>query len=279
VKERKDNELSRVYNEGAWPEPRRQIDEAILLASRRAARARHPVLHRFGTPFALAASVVLAVTLAVMVSERESGRELKDYFPRSPEPAAEPKRDTARKIEAPAKAEPDAAPAPRELFASPMGPDKALPKPAAPPAAKSAPAPAAKNPAAPAAKAPLAPLAKAQPAPAAQPPRRVEPAPAPERADRIRREVDQLQENRQAAGIAAPQATQREAETRPAAPIGATTSVTAAGVLGFAAARAPEAWLDDIRKLRAQGRSEDAARELAEFRKRYPDYRVPDDLR
>jgi TolA-binding protein len=43
--------------------------------------------------------------------------------------------------------------------------------------------------------------------------------------------------------------------------------------------RSPETWLADVRKLKAQGRTEEAERELAEFRKRYPDFRLPDDLR
>lgn len=46
-----------------------------------------------------------------------------------------------------------------------------------------------------------------------------------------------------------------------------------------AAIRAPEDWLARIRELRAQGRSEDAARELRIFREHYPDYPLPQDLR
>jgi hypothetical protein len=42
--------------------------------------------------------------------------------------------------------------------------------------------------------------------------------------------------------------------------------------------RTPEKWLDDIRKLRLEGKMAEADRELAEFRKRYPDYRLPEDL-
>jgi hypothetical protein len=43
--------------------------------------------------------------------------------------------------------------------------------------------------------------------------------------------------------------------------------------------RTPEKWLEDIRKLRTQARTAEAERELGEFRKRYPDYRLPEDLR
>jgi hypothetical protein len=43
--------------------------------------------------------------------------------------------------------------------------------------------------------------------------------------------------------------------------------------------RTPEKWLEDIRKLKTQAKTAEAERELAEFRKRYPDYRLPEDLR
>jgi hypothetical protein len=38
-------------------------------------------------------------------------------------------------------------------------------------------------------------------------------------------------------------------------------------------------WLDEIRSLRRQGREEEAARRLAEFRTAYPDYPLPEDLK
>jgi hypothetical protein len=42
--------------------------------------------------------------------------------------------------------------------------------------------------------------------------------------------------------------------------------------------RTPEEWLEDLRRLKAQQRADDFARELAEFRKRYPDFKLPADL-
>jgi hypothetical protein len=42
--------------------------------------------------------------------------------------------------------------------------------------------------------------------------------------------------------------------------------------------RTPEKWLVDIRKLRIEGKMAEADRELAEFKKRHPDYRLPEDL-
>jgi hypothetical protein len=41
----------------------------------------------------------------------------------------------------------------------------------------------------------------------------------------------------------------------------------------------PEKWLERIEELRKQGKTEEARTALAEFRKRYPDYRLPDALR
>ena len=71
----------------------------------------------------------------------------------------------------------------------------------------------------------------------------------------------------------AEQAQARE-EARAAAP---TPARAAADRLASAAAVAsPEQWLQGIADLRRQGRHEEAERQLAEFRKRYPDYRIPD---
>ena len=67
------------------------------------------------------------------------------------------------------------------------------------------------------------------------------------------------------------------------APSAAVVPGSAAGGISIrrsdAPERAPQAWLEDIRKLKAEGKPEEAGRELAEFRKRYPDYALPDDLR
>ena len=74
----------------------------------------------------------------------------------------------------------------------------------------------------------------------------------------------------------AEQAQARE-EARAAAP---TPARAAADRLASAAAAAsPEQWLQGIADLRRQGRHEEADRQLAEFRKRYPDYRIPDAIR
>jgi hypothetical protein len=43
-------------------------------------------------------------------------------------------------------------------------------------------------------------------------------------------------------------------------------------------ARSPEDWIEEIRRLKAQGRDADAAAELAEFRRRHPEFPLPVDL-
>jgi hypothetical protein len=40
----------------------------------------------------------------------------------------------------------------------------------------------------------------------------------------------------------------------------------------------PEAWLERIARLRAEGRHEDADKALADFRKKFPDYKIPPEM-
>jgi len=69
----------------------------------------------------------------------------------------------------------------------------------------------------------------------------------------------------------------------PAAALGAATTsgavTNALSAAPKAAERSPQAWIEDIRKLMAAGKSEEAGSELAVFKKRYPDYTLPEDLR
>jgi hypothetical protein len=64
-------------------------------------------------------------------------------------------------------------------------------------------------------------------------------------------------------------------ETRDAS---AASSAAPASALGKLTVAAPEAWLQQIRELRAAGRIAEAAQSLARFRGRYPDFVLPDDL-
>jgi TolA-binding protein len=49
--------------------------------------------------------------------------------------------------------------------------------------------------------------------------------------------------------------------------------------ISAAPADAPEEWLKRIGDLLRNGKTEQAREQLAEFRKRYPDYRLPETLR
>jgi hypothetical protein len=49
-------------------------------------------------------------------------------------------------------------------------------------------------------------------------------------------------------------------------------------VAASAAAESPEAVLERIAVLRKEGRHEEADKALAEFRQRYPDYRISDEM-
>lgn len=47
-------------------------------------------------------------------------------------------------------------------------------------------------------------------------------------------------------------------------------------VQAFGAVDSPERWLERIAELRSQGRDKEADESLVEFRKRFPDYRIPE---
>jgi hypothetical protein len=301
-----DSKLSHIYREGGWPEPRRQIDQAILAASRRAARRERSFVRRWSPPFALAATVVLSFTLFLRVSEEKPG----EYAPPVPEQRPAPPAEEAKSAEKPkpdATAKPAAAPRP-QVPPPPARPAESLAtrKPAPKPAAARAPVP--PQPFTPAPR--LAPVERAAPAPRAAPVPQPAPAAAalkkeaPEtvRADRPETAPEPRSEDRRAlesapvrealpgAPAPLPSAPPRAIEpfAQPSAP-DATGAASGAPAASDAAAgivirrstpeRSPQSWLEDIRRLKTEGKTGEAARELAEFRKRYPEYALPEDLR
>lgn len=107
-------------------------------------------------------------------------------------------------------------------------------------------------------------LARARPAPArkALPEEPIgKPAPPTPRAP-----VEAGAEKRQEAAIESPRA--------PAA--SAAQPMMSSRMADAAAPESPERWVERIVELRKAGRHEDAEKELAEFRKRYPDYKIPE---
>jgi hypothetical protein len=87
--------------------------------------------------------------------------------------------------------------------------------------------------------------------------------------------------DRGAADSAQPQTERRErasprtAPERPAAPQAAPAPPAIEGMLGRTVQESPDKWLERIAELRRLGRHEEADKALAEFRQRYPGYRIP----
>jgi hypothetical protein len=87
--------------------------------------------------------------------------------------------------------------------------------------------------------------------------------------------ADARAESRMRSDIAAkPTSRASAAPAPPAAGAGAETNVLAGKMAK--AELSPQAWLERIAELRKQGRTREAEESLAEFRKRYPDYRIPE---
>ena len=92
--------------------------------------------------------------------------------------------------------------------------------------------------------------------------------------------ADALAESRMRSDIAAKPTSRASAAPAPApaaAGVGAETNVPAGKMAK--AELSPQAWLERIAELRKQGRTREAEESLAEFRKRYPDYRIPEPRR
>jgi outer membrane biosynthesis protein TonB len=244
--------ISARYRELPSEEPPRHLDDTILAAARRAAEVRPAPLvvpsgrRKWYFPLAAAAIIVLAVAVTVHVERERPDPELVATSPTAP-------REEPRVMQAPPAAVP--APAPVRKAAPP--PKEFVPDPQ--PQAVPAPAPA--------------------PAPATPPAAADSTAQA------------RVEEERQAAAAARMQAERRRAravqeqaaDAPPEAPAAAKAMRRApeesrrevSGLGGFAY-RSPEQWLQGIDDLKRQGRHDEAEKQLAEFRKRYPDYRIPE---
>lgn len=255
--------LSEAYRELGAPSPPEALDEAILAAARRAAR---PWTQRWAVPLSLAAVLVLSVTVTLRMQVEQPGveqvaQQAKETAPASPVPpaaqaearlklkvdeqmkpsAAAPSRDRPAKT---AKAEPPSEPLPEpKPFADQRRNQVAV-----------APAPAARP----------APTAPAAPAPA------------------VSSRADMRSAESGVTGGAARQMeerTARDAEAAARAPqVGAVQALGKRSELAAAktALDAPERELERIAQLRREARHEEADKALAEFRKRHPDYRIPE---
>ena len=265
--EDRDPNISRRYRELVAEEPPPRIDDAILAAARREARARPSVLGpwapaarvRWHVPVAAAAVVVLAAAVTLHLQVEQTDVESTVPAARQPAPAAsapEPEVPLRLKTEdqlkaasgeaAGLRAREPAEPAQRKTFV----PD---PVPAAAPAPAAPPAPALRS--------------------------DIATGPASSVAGTIARQTEDRTARDAAAAERAPQlgavqalAKRAEAEANLQAP-------ARAPVPASAAAATPERELERIAGLRREGKHEDADKALAEFRKRHPEYRIPEAMR
>jgi len=240
----RDPDISRKYRELGAEEPPRALDDAILAASRRAVDS-HPAplvvpAGRRRWYFPVAAAAM--ITLAVAVTVQVERQKPDDEIVVATAPPQAKEERAAAQVE---KKE--------QAFS---GPAAEQPKPAQ--------------------KAMRAPQPFTPESPA---------APAGQKADAMQ---DLAKSTEQAAGAAgapppvvaqaapapAPEPARREMEAqRPQA------SVMARGKLESKTAETPETALERIAELRKQGKHEEADKALAEFRKQYPDYRMPDEMK
>lgn len=243
----RDAGLSRLYRSAADEVPPAALDAAILQAARDAvappAARVVPWWKRLLVPAGVAATMLFAVMLTLTM-ERHSPDSVEVSSQKAePAPAAAAPLSPAQP--AVSKGRADQAATARETTPA------AMPSAAAPTEKKMK----------------AAPLVRDVDLPQAMP---VAPAPATapvSSADRLAEPATKSESRSSSDGLAA--------ERAPAA--------AAAPAHEFAAKRATPraelAWLEEIRQLRQQGRLEEAARRVAEFRRAYPDYPLPEDLK
>ena len=252
----RDEELTRLYRKAAEATPPPELDRVILDAAR-AGIARGPERkrawwQRWTAPVAAFATIVLTVMLTLMVQqEREHIEQApamltpeKTARPPTPPPpaAAVEQRQADRAIAATAARAPEAAAPAKKLKEA-----EALsgPRPFASEMKESVAEPRQRR---------EAESAGALSAPAALP------AASPARPD-----AESLQ-------MRAPAADSVENRAK-AAPLRKQESRAPDGQ------RSPEAWIEEIRQLKKQGREKDAQDALEAFRRAYPDHGLPEDLR
>jgi hypothetical protein len=272
--DRRDPRIDAAYRATPREEPPAELDERIRAAARRAvadgprssdagARApdRRSWVARWRVPVSLAATVVIVVTLTVMMQDEESRRAKLDAQVNGPPSAAEAPQRAAPAAEDARTAVPGAQPPQPPITGAPRAPAEAPAAAPAPQAAEKLETPAAsgalsqerENRQADTAAAVPPPAPAVQPAPAAPPAPAMRAVPSREAAEALAR--DRAVADR-------PGRMERGAMPDDAEP----------------KARTPEGWIEEIRRLKAQGRDAEAALELVEFRKRHPDFALPPDL-
>jgi hypothetical protein len=247
-----DQKVSQAYRELGAEEPPRHVDEVILAASRRAVSARPAPLvaptgrRRWYFPVAAAAVIVLAAGVALHVERDLPDPEVAVLMKRQVEQA--PARQETE-MRAPAAAAPAMeAPKEKKLTEAPARREQEMRPPAA-----SAPAPA--------------------PAPARAPQAGAKAFAYTPEAKQEQQAQDRVVVEAQRADEAARDRRASSSAALPSLELGA-----AAGAVGLRglADQPPEKWIETITELRKAGQHDEADKLLEEFRKRFPDYKVPE---
>lgn len=259
-------EVSARYRVAATDEPSARIDAAILQAAREET-SRRKGMRVWRVPAAVAAVVVIGVSLSLMTHEvidplpppGPSGSSAGLANSNGPSPAME-----AGKPPAKAKADLGARPSRERSDRSDRESERRQGEPAAaPPPSPATPEAVGQiaNQAAIAPPAPAPSVAQYASTPAQDVAARVSAAPASAVADSASH--DKLAE--------------KKAEAREE--VAAVRTLRKERAAAEAEVLAPEAWIRKIERLVAEGREPEARAQVAEFRKRYPDHRLPDALR
>ena len=296
----RDEDLSRRYREVAREEPPRALDDAILAAARRELETRPAPLvaptgrRRWAVPVAAAAVIVLSAVVTLHVQREQPDPELA-----APQPAQAPatRKDEAfavapraemrEKLSAPAKdvdalrapiEAPKAEPERRRAQEAPTA--KAAKPSQAPSGESSALARAPAEPKPPAEQerfspdpAPAVAAAPPPPPPASAPPQMQMQAPAP-----AAKPAPRVADSASGVAGAPPPAAAEDRQS-----IGGLRDSARFDSRALAKrelqAESPEKMLERIAALRRDGRGREADDLYAEFKRRFPDYRIPDALR
>ena len=240
-----DGKVSAAYRSLAREEPSASLDAAILSASR-GALARPSASRRWAAPVSIAAVLVLAFGVTLRMQQEKPGVESPDMDATRP----------AQRVAVPA-----APPAAAEKFE-----DKAVAEPSPPMKQAAAPREEAR--------------AKKQVAPAAKPDK-VEADRALRDEVRVESERKDLKERAAVSELAKESNVASPAAAAAPAPARLKREALAAQAPAGVAADAqavdePTRELEAIAKLRVEGRHEEADKALGEFRRKRPDYRIPD---
>lgn len=256
-----DEKVAQRYRELGAEEPPRALDDAILAAARREAGSRPGLPGRASrrswyAPLATAAVLVLAVAVGLNV-QRESPEIVSIAKVEQPAPAAPAEKDAVKSV-VKAEAQPRAAASRAER--------ERQPEPMARKAPEAFPQASQDKLAAPAAAAPA-------------------PAPATDDMRAQRRDAPAEAGSSVSGALARPEAAQMQAlEKRrenfaPKAAAAAAAPPPPPSPAKLASTDTPERELERIAGLRHLGMHDEADKALAEFRKRFPDYKIPDAVR